>query len=89
MHFPYQMTPLDRQRLDRGAEHLHGLGARATAEALATLAARIGGVPALLAVLAEYEALTPGMVRAASGDRFPHRPLRLVERTPMLRMAAL
>ena len=88
MHFPYPMTPLDRQRLDRGAEHLHGLGARAMSEALATLAVRIGGVPALLAVLTEYERLTPGMVRVASADRFPPRPLRPIKRAPMLRMAA-
>ena len=81
------MTPLDRLRLDRGAAHLHGLGARAISEALATLAARIGGAPALLAVLAEYERLTPGQVRAAGGERFPPRPLRLAELTPMLREA--
>ena len=83
----YVMNYLDRLRLDRGAEHLHGLDARAMSEALATLAARIGGVPALLTVLAEYERLTPGMVRVASADRFPPCPLRLVKRAPMLRMA--
>lgn len=87
MNYPYSMTPLDRLRLDRGAAHLHGLGPRATAEALATLAARIGGAPALLAVLAEYEALTPGMVRAVGADHFPPHPLRQVERTSMLREA--
>jgi len=82
------MTSLARLRLDRGAAHLHGLGPRAVAEALATLAARIGGTPALLAVLAEYERLIPGQVRAASGDRFPTRPLRLAPATPIRREAA-
>jgi len=65
------LSPLDQLRLDRGAAHLHGLGPRAVSEALATLAARIGGTPALLAVLTEYEALSPGQVRAAGGDRSP------------------
>lgn len=72
------INPLDRQRLDRGAAHLHRLGARATAEALAQIAARIGGMPAILGTLTEYERVTPGMVRAAGGDRFPPRPLRAV-----------
>ena len=87
MTYPYTMTSLDRQRLDRGAAHLHGLGPRAVAEALATLAARIGGAPAMLTVLAEYEALTPGMVRAAGADRLLPRPLRQVARMPVLREA--
>jgi hypothetical protein len=71
---------LERLRLERGAAHLHRLGPRATAELLAALTARIGGGPALLGLLAEYERLSPGMVRAAGGDRFPPRPLHLVER---------
>ncbi len=72
---------LDRLRLQRGVEHLHRLGARATAEALAEVADRIGGWPALLAVLAEYERhLTPAMIRAVQADRFPPRPLREVAR---------
>lgn len=70
---PRPMSHLDRLRLDRGAEHLHQLGARATAELLAEVAARIGGGPAILAVLTEWERLTPGQVRAAGADRFPCR----------------
>ena len=72
---------LDTLRLQRGVEHLHRLGTRATAEALAELADRIGGWPALLSVLTEYERrLTPATIRAAGGDRFPARPLRQVAR---------
>ena len=68
------MDPLDRLRLQRGAEHLHRLGARATAEFVAELAARIGGMPAAVGLLTEYERrLTPGMIAAAGGDRFPTR----------------
>ncbi len=65
--------------LQRGVEHLHKLGSRTTAEALAEMADRIGGWPALLGILAEYERrLTPAMVRTAGADRFPPRPLRQV-----------
>ena len=75
------MTSLDRMRLQRGAEHLHSLGARATAELLAEIGARIGGMPCILGLLAEYERrLTPAMIRAAGADRFPPRPLREVPR---------
>jgi hypothetical protein len=69
---------LDTLRLHRGAEHLHQLGARATAELLAEVAERIGGWPLILATLTEYERLTPGMVRKAGADRFPPRPIRQV-----------
>ncbi len=72
------MTPLERMRLDRWAAHLHALGPRVTAELLASLADRIGG-PALLGLLAGYERLTPGTVRALGGDRFPPRPLHIME----------
>ena len=74
------MTPLDRMRLERGGGHLHALGPRATAMLLATLAERTGGAPGMLGLLAEYERLTPHMVRAIGADRFPHPPLHLVER---------
>ena len=69
---------LDTLRLQRGAEHLHRLGSRATAELLAEVAEKIGGWPVILATLTEYERLSPGQVRAAGGDRFPARPLRVV-----------
>lgn len=73
------ITPLDRMRLDRGAEHLHQLGARATAEFLMELAATIGGQPAILRLLAEYQnRLSPALLHAAGGHRFPTRRLRAV-----------
>ncbi len=64
---------LDRARLQRGSEHLHKLGPRATAELLAEVASRIGGGPAILVALAEWERLTPGQVRAVKADGFPPR----------------
>jgi len=73
------MNHYDRLRLERGAAHLHCLGARATAEFLAELAARIGGMPACLGLLAEFQArLSPAMIRAAGADRMPPRPLRMI-----------
>ncbi len=72
--------PLETLRLQRGAEHLHKLGARATAEFLAELALKIGGTPAMIGLLAEYQRLSPGMVRAVGGDRFPPLPVRQVAR---------
>jgi hypothetical protein len=71
--------PLDRLHLQRRVEHLHALGPRATAELLVDLADRIGGMPAILGLLAEYQQrLTPDMLRATGGDRFPTRRLRAV-----------
>jgi hypothetical protein len=70
------MTWPDRLRLERGVEHLHALGARATAELFGQLAADCpGAMPAILGRLAEYQRLIPAMIRAAGGDRFPPRPL--------------
>jgi hypothetical protein len=72
---------LDRLRLQLGAEHLHKLGARATAELLAEVAHRIGGMPCIMGLLGEYERrLSPHAIRLAGGDRFPRRPLRAVPR---------
>lgn len=71
------ITPLERMRLDRGAEHLHRLGARATAEFLLELSATIGGQPAILRLLAEYQnRLSPDLLLAAGGHRIPSRRLR-------------
>ena len=76
------LHPLTRLRLQRDVEHLHALGSRATAEFIVDLTERIGGLPAALALLAEYERrLTPAMVRLAGGDRFPPRPLHPVPPT--------
>lgn len=74
---PY--SQLDRARLDRGAEHLHRLGARATAEFLAELSTTIGGQPAILRLLAEYQnRLSPDLLRVAGGHRLPPRRPRSV-----------
>jgi hypothetical protein len=75
------LHPLDRLRLQRGAEHLHSLGARAQAEFLAEVGDRIGGMPAIMGLLTEYQQrLSPQMLRAVGGHRFPARPLRVVPR---------
>lgn len=75
------LDTLDRLRLQRGAEHLHALGARATAELLAEVGQRIGGLPCILGLLGEYQQrLTPRMLRVVGGDRFPCQPLRVVPR---------
>ena len=75
------LDPLDRLRLQRGAEHLHRLGARATAELLAEVADRIGGLPCILGLLGEYQQrLSPQMLRTVGADRLPARRLRVVPR---------
>jgi hypothetical protein len=71
--------PFIAVRLQRGAEHLHRLGARATAELLAEVGHRIGGTPCILGLLTEYERLTPEMLRVTGGDKFPRR-IRAVPR---------
>ena len=74
---PY--SHLDRARLDRGAEHLQQLGPRATAEFLTELAAAIGGGPAILRLLADYQnRLSPALLHSAGGHRFPTRRPRAV-----------
>jgi hypothetical protein len=73
-----KLDPFTALRLQRGAEHLHRLGPRATAEFLAEIAAQIGGMPAVLGLLVEYERrLSPEALRLVGGDRFPPRPLRV------------
>jgi hypothetical protein len=73
--------PLDAHRLQRGAEHLHCLGPRATAEFLADIANQLGGMPCVLRLLAEYQRrLSPRLLRAAGGDRFPPHPFMEVPR---------
>jgi hypothetical protein len=73
--------PLTQLHLQRGAEHLHRLGPRATGEFIAEVGHRIPGtMPCILQVLGEYRRLTPEMLRAAGGHRFPPRPLRAVPR---------
>ena len=78
------VLPLDAissLRLQRGAEHLHTLGPRAMVEYLKEVAAIIGGLPAMLSTLEEYQRrLNPERLRAAGGDRFPPRMLAEVPR---------
>jgi hypothetical protein len=75
------MSPafLDSVRLQRGAEHLHSLGARALAEMLAELARdRCDLADTLDRLDAWRDGLTPELLRAAGGNRFPPRPLHVV-----------
>jgi hypothetical protein len=75
------LDPWTALRLQRGSAHLVHLGPRAVAEYLSQLADQIGGLPAALALLAEYEnRLTPEKLRAIGGDRFPARQLHVVPR---------
>ncbi len=78
-HARSNLNTIDRARLDHGAEHLHRLGARAVAEFLAELAGTIGGQPAILRLLVEYQnRLNPNLLRAAGGHRMPARRPRAV-----------
>jgi hypothetical protein len=75
------LDPLTALRLQRGCESLHRLGPRATAELLAEVAGKIGGLPAIVGLLSEYERrLSPEMLSAVGADRFPPRCLRAVPR---------
>ena len=82
----HNLTSQDQQRLHRGVAHLHKLGPCAMSEMLATSAAQIGGGPALLAVLAEFERLRPGQVRAETSGR--SQASRVLEGQPMQRNPA-
>ena len=75
------MNPHQLMRLERGTLHLYHCGPRAIAELLREVAGTIGGMPCILDRLAEYERrLSPELLRAAGGDRFAPRPLRVVPR---------
>lgn len=66
----------DTLRLERGAEHVHKLGARAVAELLAQVAREGRDLPATLDLLDDWRAgLSPEMVHVTAGDRFPRRVL--------------
>ncbi len=70
----HRLDSFSQLRLQRGAEHLNRLGPRATAEFLAEIGETIGGLPAILRLLGEYEhRLNPAVLRATGGDRFPRR----------------
>lgn len=74
------LTASERLRLERGAEHLHQLGPRPTAELLAEVAEQ-HGAGFLLRRLADYGRLKPSTVRRLGADRFAPRPLHLVPRS--------
>jgi hypothetical protein len=75
------LNTLDRLLLQRGAEHLHQLGPRATAELLAEVGQRIGGMQCIIGLLGEYQQrLSLQMLRAVGAQRFPTRPMRVVSR---------
>ncbi|MGI4944410.1 MAG: hypothetical protein ACRYHQ_28275 [Janthinobacterium lividum] len=69
----------DTLRLQRGAEHVHRLGARALAELLAQVAREGSDLRGTLDLLDAWrDGLSPTMVRAAGGDCFPPRVLHEV-----------
>ncbi len=78
----FSSLPVEQQRALRvGAEHMTALGARALAELLVELAQVESGVPAMLNRLSAWrERMTPEMVRAVGGDRFPSTAFREVPR---------
>jgi hypothetical protein len=67
-------------RLKSGTEHLRTLGPRATAEMPTDLAKRIGGLPTILGLLAEYQRFAPVAVTRAGACRFPLPALRVESR---------
>ncbi len=70
----HRLDTFSQRRLQRGAEHITHLGSRVVAEYLAEVSETIGGLPAILRLLGEYERrLTPAVLRATGGDRFPRR----------------
>ncbi len=75
----FHLSPLDRMGLEHGLAHLDRLGSRAKTEFWIEFAGKVGTMPALLRLLAEYEdRLTPAMVRAAGGGKPAPRSLHLV-----------
>jgi hypothetical protein len=64
----------DALRLQRGAEHVHRLGARAVAELVAQVARERRDLPATLKLLDDWrEGLSAELLHAAGGDSFPRR----------------
>jgi hypothetical protein len=57
------MNQIDRLRIERGAYSLHRLGPAATAELLAEVANRIGGLPCIFSCLAECEQRRKRVIR--------------------------
>lgn len=65
------MTGSDRMRFERQVQHLHTLGCRPVGELLVAFAEAVDGHELLAEMLDGYDRLSPEMVRAAGGDRFP------------------
>jgi hypothetical protein len=74
----HNIPPALRPQFEQSVRHLHALGPRATAEALAEIAAKIGGFPAITAVLNDYRCLSVDKLKVTGGDRFPRRPINRV-----------
>jgi hypothetical protein len=69
-----QLIGSDLFRLQRGAEHVHRLGARPLAELLAQIGTEQDCIADILALLDQWrERLAPETVRLVGGDRFPRR----------------
>ena len=62
-------TPDNRLRIEAGALHLHALGPRAVTELLLELAPP----DRVLDRLDAYRRISPALLRALGGDRFPPR----------------
>jgi hypothetical protein len=68
------MNRIDRLRIERGAYSLHRLGPAATAELLAEVANRVGGLPCIVSCLTECEQRHKHAARRiASGMASPKR----------------
>lgn len=67
------MASTSFQLVEPGVRYLHALGPRAVAEFLLELTEPVGEVGLLLRQLDEYRLLTPDVLRATGGDRFPRR----------------
>lgn len=69
-----------RPRMEHHAALVHALGPRVLLELVLEIAAANDAIPDAADRLAAYATLTPAMLRAAGGDRFPPRRPRLVPR---------
>ena len=69
------MSTAEHPRFEHQGLQLHHLGPRAVGEFLTALAAALAGHDELDRLLGQYHRLTPEMLRALGGDRFPPRPL--------------
>ena len=66
-------------RLQRRVEHLHHVGARALHEFLLELITAHGIADDVEGRLADFARIDLGILRALGGDRFPPRPLHLLD----------